>query len=148
MEEERVVRSRVLDKPMHSPQYVLLGGLAHGILLVIGEKDHIFALVVEILDEVGRHVPDIIDTASKLAALAEVVDADKQGFPSTGTGAVLEGVILRGAMAEILRTRWRRRRSVHVAMVVRIRAHRGNSFIFNGVSQKLKLVSRGVVVVG
>lgn len=62
---------------MHGPQDVLLGGLAHRVLLVIGENNHIFALVVEVLDEVGRHVPNIVDAAPELTALAEVVDADK-----------------------------------------------------------------------
>ena len=86
-------------------------------MLVVGENDHVFALVVEILDEVGRHVPNVVDATPKLTALAEIVDADEQGFPPTGTSAVLERVILRGSMAEMLRAGGRRRRSVHVPMV-------------------------------
>ncbi len=78
---------------MHGPQNVLFCGLAHWVLLVVGENNHVFALVVEVLDEVAGHVPNIIDAASELAALAEVVDADKQGFPPASTGAVFEGVI-------------------------------------------------------
>lgn len=103
---------------MHGPQDVLLGGLAHGVLLVIGEDNHIFALVVEVLDEVGRHVPNIVDAAPELTALAEVVDADKQGFSPTRTGTVFEGIALRGAVAEVLRTRRRRWRGAHVSMAI------------------------------
>jgi len=49
MEKERVVRSGILDEPMHCPQDVLLRGLAHRVLLVIREDHHIIPLVAEIL---------------------------------------------------------------------------------------------------
>lgn len=94
---------------MHRPQYILLGRLAHGVLLVVGEDDHVLALVAKMLGQVGGHVADIIDAAAQLAALAKVVDADQQGFPLAGALRVLEGVVLGMAVAEALRGRgWRR----------------------------------------
>lgn len=109
---------------MHGPQYVLLGRLAHRILLVIGENNHILALVVEVLDEVARHVPNIVDAAPELTALTEIVDTDKQGFSPARTGTVFEGIALRGSVAEVLRTGRRRWRGAHVAMAVCVRVHR------------------------
>jgi hypothetical protein len=91
VEEERVVWTSVLDEPVHGPQDILLSGLAHGVLLVIRENDHVLALVAKVLDEVCRHVPDVVDTPPELAALVEVVDADQQGFPAPRALRVLEG---------------------------------------------------------
>lgn len=116
MEEERVVRARVLDQPVHGPQYVLLGWLAHGILLVVREDDHILALVPKLLDQVGRHIPDVVDASPQLAALAKVIDADQQGFPPAVALRVLEGVALRVAIAEGLGRRGRLRRVVGVGI--------------------------------
>lgn len=76
MEEKRVIWPSVLDEPVHSSQDILLCWLAHGVLLIVGEDNHILALITEVLNEISRHVPNIIDTASELPALAEVVDAD------------------------------------------------------------------------
>ena len=36
VKEERIIRSGILDQPMHGSQDVLFGGLTHGVLLVIG----------------------------------------------------------------------------------------------------------------
>lgn len=94
---------------MHCPQDVRFSGLAHGILLVIGQGDHVFALVTEVLVEIVAHVLHVIDTSTQLTALTEVVDSDKQGFATTGTVGVLERVTRRRAMAKglgLLR-RWR-----------------------------------------
>lgn len=49
MEKQRIVGAGVLDKPVHGAQDVLLGRLTHGVLLVVGENDHIFSLVTEVL---------------------------------------------------------------------------------------------------
>lgn len=64
MEKERVVALRILDQPVHRSEEILLRRLAHGILLVVGQDDHVFSLVTEVFDEVARHVPDIVDAAS------------------------------------------------------------------------------------
>ena len=50
MKEERVVRPGFLDQPMHRSQDVLLGRLAHWILLVVCEDDHVLALVAKVLN--------------------------------------------------------------------------------------------------
>lgn len=95
---------------MHRPEYVLLGRLAHGVLLVVGEDDHVLALVSKVLGQVGGHVPHVVDAPAQLAALAKVVDADQQGFPLAGALRVLEGEALGVAVAEALRgcRRWGR----------------------------------------
>lgn len=87
---------------MHGAQDVLLGRLAHGVLLVICEQDHVLPLVAKVLDQVRGHVADVIDAASQLAALAKVVDADEQGLPAAVALGVLEGIVGRGAVAEML----------------------------------------------
>jgi hypothetical protein len=114
VEEEGVVGPGVLDEPMHGPQDVLLGGLAHGVLLVVGKDNHVLALVTKMLDQIRRHVPDIIDASSQLAALAKVVDADEQSFSPAGTHAILKGVVLRGSVAKGLGAGRRRDRSIVV----------------------------------
>jgi len=50
MEEERIVRPRILDQPMHSPENVLLRRLTHRVLLIIRKDDHIFPFVAEVLN--------------------------------------------------------------------------------------------------
>lgn len=52
VEEERVVGLSVLNEPVHGAQDVLLSRLAHGILLVVGQSDHVLALVTKGLHQV------------------------------------------------------------------------------------------------
>lgn len=77
VEEERVIGSGVLNKPVHGAQNVLLGGLTHGVLLVVCQGDHVLALVAESLHEVVGHVFYIVDTASELTLLSKVVDTNQ-----------------------------------------------------------------------
>lgn len=121
MEEERVVWSRVLDQPVHGSQDILLGGLAHGVLLVVGEDDHVLSLVTELFHQVGRHVAHVIDAAVELTALAKVVYAHEQGFSPTVTLRVLKVVALWCAVAKGLGMGRRRARSIVASVVVRIR---------------------------
>ena len=110
MEEERVIGRSPLDQPVHGTEDVLLGGLAHGVLLVIRKDHHVFPPVPEVLNQVGSHVSNVIDTAPQLTALAKVVDADQQAFPAPGTVRVAVCVALRCSLAEVLRPsrgRWR-----------------------------------------
>jgi hypothetical protein len=69
MEEKRVIGVCVLDQPVHGSKDVLLGWLAHCILLVVCQDDHILARIAKVLVQVCAHVFDIVDTSSKLAAL-------------------------------------------------------------------------------
>lgn len=120
MEEKRVVGSSILDQPVHGSQDVLLERLAHGVLLVVGEDDHVLSLVTELLHQVRRHVAHIVDTTPQLAALTKVVDAYEKGFPPAVALRVLE-VVAWGFRAErqgLLR--WRAR-SIVVAVKVRVR---------------------------
>lgn len=52
MEEQRIIGLCILDKPVHGAQNIRLGRLAHGVLLIIGEEDHVFAGIAEILVQV------------------------------------------------------------------------------------------------
>lgn len=103
VEEERVVGPSILDQPVHGTKNVLLCGLAHGVLLVVGENDHILPLIAKLLHQVGRHVPDIVDAPSQLATLAKVVDANEQRFSSARAVGVSKRVTLRCALAKALR---------------------------------------------
>ncbi len=85
VEKEGVIGTGVFDKPVHGAEDVGFGGLGHGVLLVVGQDYHVFASIAEVLVKVGGHVLDVIDAASQLAPLAEVVDADQQCLPLAGT---------------------------------------------------------------
>lgn len=119
MEKEGVVGLGVLDQPVHGAQDVGLGGLAHGVLLVIGEKDHVFAGIAEVLVQVGGHVLDVVDASAQLAFLTEVVDADQEGLSLPRAPRVLEVVALGRAMAERDGVGWGRRGTA-VATLVRV----------------------------
>lgn len=116
VEEERIIRFRVLDQPMHSSQDVLLGWLTHRVLLVVGQDNHILPCVSKIAVEVCRHVLDVIDATSKLAPLAKVVDAYQQSLASPCAVGVLEAVTLRGTVAKGLHGLWRWRWGIWVAL--------------------------------
>ena len=64
VEEEGVVGAGVFDEPVHGAEEVGFGGLGHGVLLVVGQDDHIFAGIAEVLVEVCGHVLDVVDAAS------------------------------------------------------------------------------------
>ena len=117
VEEEGVVGAGVFDEPVHGAEEVGFGGLGHGVLLVVGQDDHVFASVAEVLVEVGGHVLDVVDAAAQLAALAEVVDADEQGFPLACAVGVLEGVVAWSAMTEGLGLLWRGGRAVSLVLI-------------------------------
>lgn len=87
---------------MHCSKNIGLCWLAHGVLLVVRQDDHVLSRVAEIAIEVCRHVLDIVDAPSKLPPLAEVVDPNQQCLPSTLAGGVLEAVSLRCALTEPL----------------------------------------------
>jgi hypothetical protein len=112
VEEERIVGLGALDKPVHRTQNVLLGRLAHRVLLVIGEYDHVFSPIAKVLHEVGCHVANVVDTSPQLAPLTEVVDTNKKPLPSASAVGVPEGVAVGGAVAKLLGPRGRRRRAV------------------------------------
>jgi hypothetical protein len=118
VEEERVVGAGVLDKPLHGSQNILLGGLAHGVLLVVGESDHVLGLVAKGLHEVVGHVLDIVDASPQRALLIKVVDADKQSLALAGTVGVLEAVVVGSTIAKGLHARGRRRRGTLAQVVL------------------------------
>jgi hypothetical protein len=69
---------------MHRSKNVLFRRLAHGVLLIVGKDHHILTFIAKAFREVGRHVPNIVDTAAQLSALVEVVDSDKQSLSLAG----------------------------------------------------------------
>lgn len=106
---------------MHGAQDVLLGGLAHGVLLVVGKEDHVLPLVAKVLDQVRGHVAHVIDAAPQLAALAKVVDTDEEGLPAPVTLRVLERIVAGGAGAKVLGRGWGWTRCVAVRIRIRVR---------------------------
>ena len=90
VKEERVVRLRILHKPVHGTQNILLCGLTDWTLLVVRQDDHVFPLVPKVLNQVGRHVAHVIDAPSELATLAKVIDADQKRLAATCAVRILE----------------------------------------------------------
>jgi hypothetical protein len=100
VEEERVVRPGVLHQPVHRAQDILLRRLANGVLLIVGQDDHVVPLVsIRLVQERG-HVLHVVDASPQLAPLSEVVYADQQRLSAAGAVRVLERVLLRSAASE------------------------------------------------
>jgi hypothetical protein len=106
----------LFHEPVHSSQDVLFCGLAHGVLLIVGEYYHVFAPVAKVFDQVSRHVSDVVDAAAQLAALAKIVDADQKCFPPTRALRVLEGIALRRPKPKVLGRMRRRGRGLVVSV--------------------------------
>ena len=64
MEEQCVVRFCVLHQPVHGTQNILIRRLAHRIVLVVCQDDHILPRVAKVAIEVSRHIFDVIDAPS------------------------------------------------------------------------------------
>ena len=54
------------------------------------------------LNKIRRHVLHVVDTASKLTALAKIVDAYEESLAAAGTLGVLVGIALGSAVAKLL----------------------------------------------
>lgn len=111
VQKECVVRPGVPHQPLHGIDDVFPGRLHDGVLLVVGQNDHVLAAVAVALDQEGRDVADVVDAAAQLAVLAEIVDADQQGAATAGAVGVLERVLPGRAVAELLQARGRGRGS-------------------------------------
>lgn len=118
VKEQRIVGLGILDQPVHGTQEIGLGRLAHWILLVIGQEDHVFALVAVVLVEVVAHVLNIIDAPTQLSTLPKVVDSNEQSLAAAGAIGVLERVARGSTCAKRLGLLWRRRRSVRLTAIV------------------------------
>ena len=79
MEEQGVVRLSSIHKPQHPLNDILPRWLELGVSLIISQDDHVALPEASALDQV-LDVIDIIDTSTKLAALAKVVDANEKSF--------------------------------------------------------------------
>jgi len=77
MQKQGVIWPSILNKPVHGLQDVLSRWDAHGMLRIIGQKDHVLSAVSMVLDEVVGQVLGIIDATSQLSLLTKVVDADE-----------------------------------------------------------------------
>lgn len=83
--------------------------MAHRVLLVIGQNDHVFPTISVHLVQESGHLRHIVDASSELIGLAKIVDAYQQGLSSSGAVGILELVARRGAVAKGLRNLWWRR---------------------------------------
>ena len=92
VEEQGIVRLGIFDKPMHGTENVLFGGLAHRVLLVVGQNNHIFSRVAKIAVQVSGHILDIVNAAAELAFLVEVVYANEESLATASTSGILKGV--------------------------------------------------------
>ena len=109
MQEQGIIRLCIRHQPTHCAQYIRLRWLGYWILLIIGQDNHVFPTVPISLNQKGRDIPYVIDTASQLALLAKIVYADEQSLAFAGTVGILKGIAIRGAVAELLLAgrRWR-----------------------------------------
>lgn len=71
------MRLRIFDQPVHCTQHIRLGRNAHGILLVVGENNHVLPPIPVSLMEENGHVSDIVDASAKLIRLSDIVDSDQ-----------------------------------------------------------------------
>lgn len=102
MQEEGVVGPCVGDEPLHGADDVALGWLHDGVLLVVGQDDHILALIAVILYQEGRDVLGVVDAPAQLSLLAKVIDANKKRASLARAVGVLEGIALGRAVTELL----------------------------------------------
>lgn len=112
MNKQGIIRHGIPHQPLHRTQDIGLGRDTHGILLIIGENDHIPPTIAKLLMKKDRHVSDIVDAAMQLVGLAEVVDANEEGTTAAGAGRVAEVVVGGGTLAEVLGTLGRGRREI------------------------------------
>jgi len=70
--------------------------------LIICQDHHILPLVTKVFVQVIAHVLDIVDAAAELTSLAEIIDTNEQGFPSTSALRILKIVARRSAVTELL----------------------------------------------
>lgn len=103
MNEKRIVPLRILDQPLHRSQDIGFCWDTHGVLLVVGQDDHVFSPVAVSFMEEGRHVGHIVDTAAEGVRLPGIVNPNQQGLPSARTSGVLEAIVGRSSLAELLR---------------------------------------------
>lgn len=108
VQKERIVGLGIRHEPAHGVDDVLLGRLHHGVGLVVGQDDHILALVPMVLDQILRKVLGVVDAAAQFAFLAEIVDTDQECTPLSCAVGVLEGIAGGGSVAELLVARRRR----------------------------------------
>lgn len=85
---------------MHRSQDIRFSRLTHGILLIVREDNHILSGVAEVLIQIGRHIPGIINAPAQLSLLSKVVDPDQQRLSLPCTVGVLKVVAGRRAMTE------------------------------------------------
>lgn len=109
---------------MHRPENILFRRLAHGVLLIVSQDDHVIPLVTEIFVQKRRHVLHVIDTTPQLASLAEIVDSDQQSLPSSCAIRVLERIALWRSIPEALHARGGWRWSTWIAIYIEIRIDR------------------------
>lgn len=92
MEEQRVVWTCIIHQPLHGANNVLFRWHAHGVLLVVGQHDHVLRLIAVVPREKVLHVVCIIDTASQSIRRADVIYANQESFAPASTVAVLKRI--------------------------------------------------------
>lgn len=107
MKEQTIIRLHTPHQPRHRPQHILLRRLALRVLLIIRQDHHILVPIPMVLHEVILHVVGVVDAASQLGGLPEVVYADEERFALSFAVGVLEVISLGCAMREgLLALRW------------------------------------------
>lgn len=110
------MRLGAAHQPVHGAKHVFARGLHARVSLIVRQDDHVLALVTKALYQKGRKVAGVVDAALELSLLAKVVNADEQGLAAAGTGGILEGVVRRGAIAEMLGCLGRQRSTLNIVV--------------------------------
>ena len=76
MEEQRIVRLRIIDQPPHRSNHILPSRDLPRVPRIIREEDNVVLLVTESFTQEPHEVLGIVDTASKFLRGTDVVDSD------------------------------------------------------------------------
>jgi hypothetical protein len=84
MEKQAVVRTSIVDEPMHRTQYVGAGRHPHLIIRIgILENDHIVRLKSKTRNELGD-AHDVVNASAQRMFGADVIDSDQEGLQLEG----------------------------------------------------------------
>jgi len=92
---------------MHGAKDVGLGWLAHGVVLVVRQENHVLSLVAKVAVQIRAHVLHVVDAATQLAPLTKVIDTYEQRLPPAIACRILVRVPVGGTRAKVLGLSWR-----------------------------------------
>lgn len=106
MEEQRIVRPRPIDQPVHSGNHILPGRNLPRVPSIVRQDDNILLFIPKPVTQEFDHVVRVVDTASEGLRGPNVVAADGKGFTFPVTLRVLEeGLLFAATLVAVLELR-------------------------------------------